>query len=193
MAKTWPKVILHCATHQTVPKIKQECGMGRANQTGAQRQIDDSNMQSFGRLHMLASYCPLHKQFPAQALAKIFTPAVNHKCCRFFEDENGQTAAALIWARLSDEVGQKMIHDQSPPREQDWASGSDLWFMDILAPFGHGKMVARHIARTPPSEPFFFARLGRGGQTRKVVRGDASRRQGRVEARFLGNAADRSG
>jgi len=137
------------------------------------QQQTESQMASFGRLSMLASYCPLHKQFPVQALS------------RFFTNDDDQVCAALIWARLSDEVSQRMIYDQVPPTEKDWTSGTNLWFLDILAPFGHGKMVARHIARTPPEGPFYFARLGKGGRTRKVVRGDSSVRKNRVHSFHL--------
>ncbi len=142
-------------------------------------------MMSFGQLSMLASYCPLHKQFPAQALARLFIPAINHDCVRFFSNDEGQVCAALIWARLSDAVSERMIYDQVPPQESDWVSGNNLWFLDILAPFGHGRTVARHIARKPPDGPFYFARLGKGGKTRKVVRGDASKRKDRVSSYFL--------
>lgn len=139
---------------------------------------------ALGRLSFLASHCPLHRQFPAAALARIFIPAINHDCVRFFENEDGAVAAALIWARLSDEVGARMVHDSQPPDETQWASGKNLWFLDILAPFGHGTQVARHIARNPPGEPFFFARLGKAGALRKVVRGHAGARKGQRLRRF---------
>jgi cytolysin-activating lysine-acyltransferase len=146
-------------------------------------------MLSFGQLSMLASYCPLHKQFPAQALARLFIPAINHDCVRFFSNEDDQVCAALIWARLSDDVSERMIYDQIPPQEKDWVSGTNLWFLDILAPFGHGRVVAQHIAREPPEGPFYFARLGKAGKTRKVVRGDASMRVGRVRSYHLDQLA----
>ena len=56
---------------------------------------------------------------------------------------------------------------------------------NILAPFQHGTTVARHIARNPPEEPFYFARLSKDGVLRKVVRGDAARRKRRVETFFI--------
>lgn len=142
-------------------------------------------MQSLGRLHMLAAYCPLHKRFPAQSLSRLFVPAINHDCVRFFENDSGQICAALLWARLSDEVSARMVFEQIPPRPEDWVSGTNLWFLDILAPFGHGTLVARHIARHPPEGPFYFARLGKGGSTRKVVRGEAGVRKGQVQSYFF--------
>lgn len=150
-------------------------------------------MLSLGRLSFLATYCPLHRQFPAAALANIFIPAINNDCVRFFKNEEDQVCAALIWARLSDSVSQRMIFDQKPPVEAEWTSGSNLWFLDILAPFGHGKVVARHIARNPPEGPFYFARLGKAGAVRKVVCGDAALRKGQVRSFFVDPADQRVG
>lgn len=166
--------------------------MGRSRQTSTNEGGGDRAIQAFdrqclslGRLHFLASFCPLHRQFPAAALARLFIPAVNHDCVRFFENDQKQVCAALIWARLTDTVSERMLFDQVPPDASEWASGPNLWFLDILAPFDHGRMIARHIARNPPEGPFYFARLGKGGQPRKVVRGDASARRNRVRAYFV--------
>lgn len=145
----------------------------------------DPHVLSYGQLSMLASFCPLHRNFPAQALGRLFIPAINFDCVRFFANDQDQVCAALIWARLSDEVSERMVFDQVPPREADWVSGTNLWFLDILAPFGHGKMVARHIARNPPEGPFYFARLGKKGKARKIVRGNAGLRRGRVRSYML--------
>lgn len=116
-------------------------------------------------------------------LSRIFIPAVNHDCVRFFKNDQGLVSAALIWARLSDKAAERMIYEQTPPEAADWNSGTNLWFLDILAPFRHGGMVARHIARNPPPDPFFFARLGPDGRVRKVVRGDARARANKGERR----------
>lgn len=127
-------------------------------------------------------------------LSRIFIPAVNNDCVRFFRNDHGLVSAALIWARLSDEVSQRMIFDQVPPDATEWMSGGNLWFLDILVPFQHGRMVARHIARNPPPDPFYFARLGPDGRVRKVVRGDARACPGKGERRvtsfFVGSGTD---
>jgi cytolysin-activating lysine-acyltransferase len=146
---------------------------------------DESSVLALGWLSFLASFCPMHRRFPQEGLSRLFLPAINNDCVRFFRNDDGHICAALIWARLSDDVSQRMIYDQVPPDAREWDSGENLWFLDILAPFGHGGMVARHIARNPPDGPFYFARLGKGGAVKKVVRGDALRRTGRVSAFHL--------
>ena len=164
---------------------KKQAGPRSRGQTDA-GSARDRQMQALGQLHFLAAFCPLHRKMPGEWLSGLFIPAVNHDCVRFFKNDQGHICAALIWARLSDEVSQRMVYDNVPPEAGDWASGSNLWFLDILAPFDHGRMVARHIARHPPPDPFRFARLGPDGRIAKVVRGDAMARGAeRVQAFFV--------
>jgi cytolysin-activating lysine-acyltransferase len=134
----------------------------------------DEQFTALGYLHFLAAYCPLHSKMSSKWLSKLFIPAVNSKCVRFFRNEQQQVCAALIWARLNEETVDRMVHQNEPPNPADWTTGGALWFLDILAPFNHGKMVARHIARQPPPEPFYFARLNEKGQIRRIVRADAT-------------------
>lgn len=135
----------------------------------------DEQLLAFGRLHFLASYCPMHSKYPAFALRRLFVPAINNGCVRFFENEKKQVCASLIWARLSREVSERMLYERVPPSEEDWASGETLWFIDLIAPFGQAGQLARYLARNPPPEPFYFARLDRNGDVRKIVRGDRTR------------------
>ena len=150
----------------------------------------DQQLLDLGRLHFLASFCPMHRKLPGAWLARIFIPAVNNDCVRFFNNDDGNVCAALIWARLTDEASDRMLDGAGPPAAEDWAAGPNLWFLDLLAPFNHGRTVARHIARKPPAEPFFFARLNAKGEVHKVVRGDAGARGAdRLRSTFVG--ADR--
>jgi cytolysin-activating lysine-acyltransferase len=124
----------------------------------------------YGALAFLAARCPLHGRYSAAQLNQWFMPAVEHNCVRLFQNADGIPCAALIWARLSPEVSGRMLKANAAPGPEDWVSGNELWFMDILAPFGHGGIVARHIARNPPAEAFGFARVGADGRIRKIIR-----------------------
>lgn len=136
--------------------------------------IPDS-IAMFGALSFLAAHCPVHSKYSAEMLRSLFMPAAEHNCVRLFQNETGLPCAALIWARLSDEVSERMVYQNKPPQPDEWASGHNLWFLDLIAPFDHGADIARHIARHPPEGPFSFARVGADGKIRKVVHGDASK------------------
>lgn len=142
---------------------------------GASLDVDEQ-FASLGYLHFLASFCPRHQKLPALWLAKLFIPAVNNDCVRFFRNEESHVCAALIWARLDGLAVEQMLKYNQLPDQNAWSRGGSLWFLDVLAPFNHGKVVARHIARNPPAEPFYFARLNHTGAVRKVVRADARAR-----------------
>lgn len=148
--------------------------------TTARRSVGptDDSLLSLGKLQYLATFCPLHSRYPAALLSRLFVPAIDHSCVRFFATDDGRPGAALIWARLSDEVSARMTHDQVPPRPEEWVSGDRLWFLDLIAPFGHGAFVARHIARNPPAEEFWFARLDAKGRLKRIIKGDAGQPHG---------------
>lgn len=124
---------------------------------------------TYGALSLLAAHCPLHSSFSARLLNRLFLPAVEHEAVRIFRTSDNKPCGALIWARLSDEVALRMFTENQPPRANDWNSGDHLWFLDLLAPFGHGKDIARHLVRNPPKEAFSFARLGPDKKLRKLI------------------------
>ena len=127
------------------------------------------SMATYGALSLLAAHCPLHKSYSAELLNRLFLPAIEHKSVRIFRTSNNQPCAALIWARLSKPVSSRMFSHNRPPRAKEWNSGEHLWFLDIIAPFGHGKDIARNLVRNPPNEAFSFARIGADRKIRKLV------------------------
>jgi cytolysin-activating lysine-acyltransferase len=144
------------------------------------------SIAAFGALSFLAAHCPVHQKYSVATLRRLFFPAAKHSCVRFFQNEDGVPCAALIWARLSGDVVKRMIYEHQPPKPEEWNSGGNLWFLDLLAPFDHGAEIARYIARNPPDCPFHFARVGDDGKIRKVVRGDAaSGKRGLVQANLI--------
>jgi len=148
------------------------------------------SIATFGALSFLAAHCPMHSRFSAGLLRQLFLPAAEHNCVRLFQNDKGVPCAALIWARLSDDVSERMVYDNLPPKPDQWNSGANLWFLDLLAPFDHGKSIARHIARNPPEGPFYFGRIGPDGLIRKVIHADASKgRRGLVSSYVIDRKA----
>lgn len=144
--------------------------LGTSTTTGSSTlsPLPDS-LATYGALMLLAAHCPRHKTYPAELLNRLFLPAVEHKSVRLFRTSSGQPCAALIWARLSEDIALRMFTENRPPKACEWNSGHHLWFLDLLAPFGHGAEIARHLARNPPKEAFSFARVGPDNKLRKLV------------------------
>ena len=138
------------------------------------------SVATYGALSLLAAHCPLHQSYSAALLNRLFLPAIEHQSVRIFRTATNQPCAALIWARLSPKVSSMMFSQNRPPRANEWKSGDHLWFLDIIAPFGHGKDIARTLARNPPNEAFSFARIGASGKIRKLVAVKAGSRTNRA-------------
>jgi cytolysin-activating lysine-acyltransferase len=137
-------------------------------------------LETYGALAFLAAHCPRHRDWSAAELHALFAPAADRGFLRVFRNAEGTPCAVLLWARLSPEVARALAEEGRPLAPQDWTSGRELWFVDLIAPFGHGAQVARSIARRPPPEPFRFARLRPDGRAAKVVAADPARRSVRA-------------
>ena len=78
-----------------------------------------------------------HRSAPLQLLSTLMLPAI--KRGQFvLVSEHGKPVFYLAWASLSEEAEHRYL--TNPPqcmREEDWASGDRLWFLDWVAPFGH--------------------------------------------------------
>ncbi len=145
------------------------------------------SVATYGALSLLAAHCPLHKSYSAELLNRLFLPAIEHKSVRIFRTATNQPCAALIWARLSSHVSSRMLSHNCPPKAKEWNSGDHLWFLDIIAPFGHGKDIARNLARNPPNEAFSFARIGADRKIHKIVEvKDGGRINRAFQASFIG-------
>jgi len=152
--------------------------MGATGQSGPGASVIQHRMNVLGCLSFLAARCDLHSRLPLRVLDAIFMPAVEHGCVRLFNNDAGLPCAALIWAKLGDDTSRRMVFEGRLPSGDEWNGGANLWFLDLLAPFGHGQQIAKHIARNPPDGPFYFARLNDAGRIGRVVEGNALRARG---------------
>jgi len=139
----------------------------------SQPKIPDS-MALYGALTFLAARCPKHRRYPAALLDRLFLPAVENRSAKIFPNAAGLPVAAMIWTHMSKGAADRMIAGNHVPEAADWDSGPDLWILDVMAPFGQGRTIARHFARNPPNEAFSFARVGPDGNLRKVVTVEAA-------------------
>lgn len=138
-------------------------------------QPDHDALLHFGALGFLSALCPMHKSWPAARLHAVFGPAVAHNQLRIFNDDAGYPRAALLWANLSDEAHLGLVQQARPVQPTEWNSGPHLWVMDVIAPFGHGKHVARFLARNPPPQSFYYLRTDHHGRMQRIIECDIRR------------------
>lgn len=66
----------------------------------------------------------------------------------FFDPVSNAPVGYATWAWLSAEVERRWLDEPSTLLHySEWNEGDRLWIMDLVAPFGHGADIARHLRR----------------------------------------------
>ncbi|NRA88503.1 MAG: toxin-activating lysine-acyltransferase, partial [Rhizobiales bacterium] len=50
---------------------------------------------------------------------------------------NGRPIGYVVWAFLTEELGKQYIVGDFDFKSEYWNSGDQLWFIDVIAPYGH--------------------------------------------------------
>lgn len=104
----------------------------------------NSNMQLLGEVMWLMAHSPIHRSWPIESLMQWVTPALLHRQCRVYRRQ-GKPIAYVSWAYLSKEVEEAYVLNPSGLQPKDWKSGDRIWLLDVLAPFGGSRAIARDL------------------------------------------------
>jgi cytolysin-activating lysine-acyltransferase len=117
-----------------------------------------------GDVVWLMSHSPAHKNLFISDMDWLVMLPVMHKQFRLFKDGDKPFAFAT-WALLDEEAEKRVMAGQARLRPTDWRSGSKLWLIDIVAPFGGQDGVLRHLKQTMfKDQPLMALRPGENGQ-----------------------------
>lgn len=89
-------------------------------------------MQDLGGLMQLLQHAPLQQRYPLAVLRSRIFPAFWYGQYRLFWRE-GQPVAFINWAWLSVECSARYQASQCLLEATEWAGGSELWFMEMIA------------------------------------------------------------
>ena len=99
-----------------------------------------------GHITWLWMQSPLHAHWPCHVLQNQVIPALRHQQCLWVGDGQ-QPVAYASWAFLSDEAQLRYVRNPNALRDQDWRSGTQMWCIDWVAPFGHTTAIAAYLKR----------------------------------------------
>ena len=108
---------------------------------------NDDILRVFGEVAFLSFYSDLYGKWSARAIAKAFEPPVYLKQFNVYR-ANGVPRGLVTWGMLDDDAAQKHISGSGLDTFEEWRSGSQLWIMDIVAPWGHGGEIIKNIKET---------------------------------------------
>ena len=114
-----------------------------------------------GEVIYLLARNPIHRGYSIDDFQTRVIPALSMNQFRLYRNQD-RPLALMTWAFLSDELDERLRHEEYDLKTEDWNGGDHLWFMDFVAPFGHGKLVIDdftenvfpdRVARTQRAKP----------------------------------------
>ncbi|MFV2052927.1 toxin-activating lysine-acyltransferase [Aliiroseovarius sp. YM-037] len=108
---------------------------------------NDDVLRVFGEIAFLCFYSNLYQKWSMQAIAKVFEPPIYLKQFQVYR-ARGVPRGVVTWAKLNAEAEAKHIAGTGLDNFEEWNSGDQLWIMDIMAPWGHGKDIIENIKAT---------------------------------------------
>jgi cytolysin-activating lysine-acyltransferase len=128
----------------------------------------------FEALGMMVSICVTGASYMGwnlHDLSRYFMPPITLSQYSIFVSEQ-RLVGFITWAFLSDQHTEALKAKFEEPEPDDWRSGQQLWFMDMVSTEGHthdiSRMLQSEILKNADSTHAFALRRRRDGTVRKV-------------------------
>ncbi|MDN0107034.1 toxin-activating lysine-acyltransferase [Yersinia rochesterensis] len=110
--------------------------------------LESSEIQKImGGVMLLTQRSPLHRAYFVSEWFQQIYPAIILNQFRYYEDEQGNPLAFCNWAFLSEKNMNEILSGERDIRKEDWQSGSNMFFPEMIAPYGHAKMMVTDLRR----------------------------------------------
>ena len=141
----------------------------------------------FGEITWLLSQSPLHRHFTLADLEWLVMPPLLHRQFHIFYDD-GKPVGLATWARCNEGATAKLRNGVLDPDHRltldEWASGDDVWLVDLVAPFGTAEnrhneiMLADLICGPLAGQAFTFHETDAvtGRRSERIMSADAGER-----------------
>ncbi|XKM14503.1 toxin-activating lysine-acyltransferase [Orbaceae bacterium ac157xtp] len=107
-----------------------------------------SEAEYFGSATWLWLNSKYHRGVPLYTLSTLLLPAIKRQQFVLgFKD--GNPVSYISWAQMSPEVEAKYLQNGQSLclNDDDWQSGDQLWFIDIISPFGLNNSMANSFKK----------------------------------------------
>ncbi|MBE9031283.1 toxin-activating lysine-acyltransferase [filamentous cyanobacterium LEGE 11480] len=101
-------------------------------------------MQLIGGIIQLMIHSPLHRQYTIEELERRFMPCLLHNQFRYYEID-GSPIGFVNWAWIDDAIEPKYQTGKYELALDEWQGGSNLWFPEMIAPFGHTRHIIQDL------------------------------------------------
>ncbi|MPQ75942.1 toxin-activating lysine-acyltransferase [Hydrogenovibrio sp. JE_KL2] len=142
--------------------------MENTEQQTPEQQHQDTFGQMLGEIVWLMSQSPYHKGlFIYELEAMVFLP-LSLKQFRIYRMED-RPAAAIFWAKVSDDVEERLKEGNVRMKPADWQSGEKYWVVDVIAPYGQAEKLVEDLhKKINPEGSLFYLKTSAQGEKEVV-------------------------
>ncbi len=119
-----------------------------------------------GEFCFLCFHSKVHRSWSMEMIGKVFEPPIYLKQFQVYRARD-VPRGLVTWAQMDDATEAKFIKGNGLDSYDEWNSGTNLWIVDLMAPWGHGKAIIADVLKSMPGTSFKTLRV-RGGQKRVV-------------------------
>ena len=101
--------------------------------------------QLLGQCLSLCWHSEIHNAYHVNDLATVLLPPLEYGQYVLMTDTDHRAVGFASWACVSDEIHHRFKSGPYPLPFTSWKSGTHIWFMDFIAPFGHYRELIRQI------------------------------------------------
>ena len=91
---------------------------------------------TLGQIAWLWSNSDLHREWSVSTMSNFILPPIVYNQYILVQHEDGFPAAYCSWAFLNDAAELNYIANSSHIEPNDWNTGSNIWIVDFISPFG---------------------------------------------------------
>jgi len=122
-----------------------------------------------GSINQLMLHSPLHRDYSIALAERKFLPSLLNSQFRYYE-QGGQPIGFANWAWLTDETEEKIQQENYLLDQTDWGDGKNLWFPELIAPFGHLRSILKDLQQNVfPEESMAKAIRAKQGSARRHI------------------------
>lgn len=104
-------------------------------------------LRAMGGLLYLTQGSRLHRKYAVDLLLRRVGPCLQQGSFRYYEENQGGPVAFCCWVFLSDRVWLDVRKTGRELKPSELNSGSKVFFLEFLAPFGHTYRVIKDLKR----------------------------------------------
>lgn len=131
----------------------------------------DHRLGFFEALAMMTSVAAAsdYRIWTLEEIELYLVPALKVGQCKIYLDDKSHPTAFFTWAMVDDACHAHLLQSGRNPPPDRWASGHNLWIMDVVAPFGSALHVVRDIQRNHyPHHPAYTIRRNPDGTIKRI-------------------------